>query len=146
VAAARQAEVATTHLHPLEVRRRGKHPAQQLVIGGLDPGALAQGQSRLGNPLRKVVAQLLELAQAEDPGPGSGRADAVTDLDPTEGLGEETRELTLEMADLTPQLDPGEALVDLDMEPVQAVYCEQILHRPGYECRSPLGHGKPEIG
>jgi len=48
------------------------------------------------------------------------------------------------MADLTPQLDPGKALVDLDMKPIKAVSFEQIRHRPGSECRSQLGDGKPK--
>jgi len=146
VAAARQAEIVPAHLNPLVVGRRGKHPAQQLVVGGLDPGALAQGQPCLGNSLGQLVAQPLQLSQAKDPGLADGRGDAVSDLDPAEGLGEEGGELALEVADLTPQLDPGEALVDLDVEPVQAVSFEQIRHRPGSECRSPPGHGKPEIG
>jgi hypothetical protein len=145
VATTGQTEVVAAHLHPLEVRRRGQHPAQQLVIRGLDPGALAQGQPCLGDPLGEVVAQLLELAETEDPGLTADRGDAVVDLDPAEGLGEETAELALEMADLTPQLDPGEALVDLDVELIQAVSCEQIRHRADCECRSRTGCGKPEI-
>ena len=130
VAAARQAEVVAADLHPLEVRRRGQHLAQQLVVRGLDPGPLAQGQPRLGDPLGEIVAQPLELAEAEDPGLAGDGGDAVVDLDPAEGLGEETGELALEMADLAPQLGPGEALVDLDVELIQAVSCEQIRHRP----------------
>ena len=146
VAAAGQAEVVAAHLHPLEVRRRGQHPAQQLVVGGLDPGALAQGQTCLGDPLGQVVAQLLELAQAEDPGLDRDRGDAMADLHPAECLGEEAGKLALEMADLASQLDTGEALVNLDMEPIQAVSFEQIRHRPGSECRSRPGRGKPEVG
>jgi hypothetical protein len=106
------------------------------VVGGLDPGPLAQGQPRRGDPLRQLVPQPLELAQVEDPRLGRNRADAVLDLHPPEGLGKESGELTLEMADLTPQLGSGKALIDLDMEPVQAVSCEQIWHWPGSECRS----------
>ena len=89
---------------------------------------------------------MLELAEAKDPWLAANRGNPVVDLDPAEGLGEETGELALEMADLAPQLDPGEALVNLDVELIQAVSFEQIRHRPGYECRSPPGHGKPEIG
>jgi hypothetical protein len=146
VATARQTEVVAAHLHPLEVRRRDQHLTQQLVVRGLDPGALAQGQTRLGDPLGEIVAQLLELTEAEDPGLAANRRNAVVDLDPAEGLGEEAGELTLEMADLTPQLDPGEALVDLDVELIQAVSCEQIRHRADSECRSRPGRGKPKTG
>jgi hypothetical protein len=144
VATAGQTEIVAAHLHPLEVRRRGQHPAQQLVVRGLDPGAFAQGQPCLGNPLGKFVTQLLELAESEDPGLTADRGDPVIDLDPAEGLGEEAGELTLEMADLTPQLDPGEALVDLDVELIQAVSFEQIRHRADSECRSQPGCGKPK--
>jgi hypothetical protein len=145
VATARQAEIVPAHLHPLEVRRGGQHLAQQLVVRGLDPSTLAQGQPCIGDPLGKVVAQLLELAEAEDPRLAN-RGDPVVDLDPAEGLGKEAGELALEMADLTPQLDPGEALVDLDVELIQAVSFEQIRHRPDSECRSQPGCGKPKTG
>jgi hypothetical protein len=146
VAAAGQAEVGPAHLNPLEVGRGGEHLAHQLVVGGLYPGALAQGQPRLGDPFRQVVSQLLELAEAKNPGLTRERVNAVANLDAAKGLGEESGELTLEMADLAPQLKPGKALVDLDVEPVEAVSFEQIRHRPGSECRSPPPHGKPEIG
>jgi hypothetical protein len=144
VAAAGQTEIVAAYLHPLEVRRRGQHLTQQLVVRGLDPGALAQGQPCLGDSLGKVVAQLLELAEAEDPRLAD-RGDPVIDLDPAEGLGEEAGELALEMADLAPQLNPGEALVDLDVELIQAVSCEQIRHLAASECRSRAGRGKPKI-
>ena len=72
--------------------------------------------ARLGDPLGELVAQLLQLAEVEDPRLGGHRGDAVLDLDPAEGLGEEAGELALEMADLAPQLGPGQALVDLDVE------------------------------
>jgi len=95
VAAARQAEVVATHLNPLEVRRRGQHLTQQLLVGGLEPGLLAQGRSRLSDPLGEIVAQSLELTEVEDPGLGAEPGDPVRDLDATEALGEETGELTL---------------------------------------------------
>jgi hypothetical protein len=115
------------------------------MVRGLDPGALAQSQPCLGDPLGEIVAQPLELAEAEDPGLTADRGDPVIDLDPAESLGEKAGELTLEMADLTPQLDPGEALVDLDVELIQAVSCEQIRHRADFECRSRTGRGTPKI-
>jgi len=145
VTTAGQTEVVAAHLHPLEIRRRGQHLAQQLMIRGLDPGAFAQGQPCLGDSLGEVVAQLLELAEAEDPWLTANRGDPVVDLDPAEGLGEETGELPLEMADLAPQLNPGEALVDLDVELIEAVSFEQIRHRANFECRSPPGRGKAKI-
>ena len=130
VATAVQAEVVTAYLDPLEVRRRGQHPAQQLVVVGLDLGALTQGETPIRDPLGQVVPQLLQLAEVEDPRLGRDRSDAVVDLDPAEGLGDESGQLTLEMADLAPQLHPGEALVDVDAERHRSVSCEQIRHRP----------------
>ncbi|MGC1166169.1 MAG: hypothetical protein WA862_08670 [Solirubrobacterales bacterium] len=146
MAATRQTEVVTAHLDPLEVRRRGQHLTQQLVVGGLEPGPLAQGQPRLGDALGEVVAQLLEVAETKHPGLAADGGNPVWDLNPAESLGEETGERALEAADLPPQLDPGKALVDLDVEPVQAVSFEQIRHRPGSECRSPPSRGKPKTG
>src|SRR4029077_6219612 len=105
-----------------------------------------QGQPGLGDPLGEIVAQLLDLAEPEDPGTSAVRGDPVVDLYPAEGLGEETGELALEVAHLTPQLDSGEALVNLDVELIQAVSFEQIRHRADSECSSRPGCGKPEIG
>jgi hypothetical protein len=89
-----------------------------------------QGQARLGDPLRQIVAQPLQLSQVEDPRLWRERVDPMADLDPAEGLGKERGELALEAADLAPQLGPGEALVDLDAKPHRALSCEQIRHRP----------------
>ncbi len=116
------------------------------MVRGLDPGALAQGQPRLANALGEIVAQPLEFTKVQDPGLGAERGYPVGDLDSAEGLGEEAGELALKMADLTPQLDPGEALIDLDVESIEAVSCEQIRHRPGSECRSRRSRGKPKAG
>jgi hypothetical protein len=102
VATARQAEVVPAHPHPLEVRRRGEHLPQQLVVRGLDPGALAQRPLRIGDPLGQVIAQPLQLAQAKDPGLAANRVDPVGNLHPAKGLSEEAGELALEMADLPP--------------------------------------------
>jgi hypothetical protein len=102
VAAARQAEVVAAHLHPLEVRWRGQHLTQQLVVRGLHPGALAQGLLSLRDPLGEIVSQALELAKAKDPRLAAERGNPVRDLDPAKGLGEEASELALEMADLAP--------------------------------------------
>ncbi len=146
VAAAGQAEVVTADLDPLEVRRGGQHPAQQLAVEGLDAGLLAQRQPRLGDPLRQLVPQPLELAEVENPRLDCDRGDAIVELDASEGLAQEAGELTLEPADLASQLDPGKALVDVDAERRRAVSIEQIRHRPASECRSPPCRRKPEDG
>jgi hypothetical protein len=146
VTTARLADVGAADLDPLEVLRRGKHLAQQLAVVGLDPGPLAQRDPRLRDPIREIVAQPLQLAQVEDPRLHRDGGDTVIELDPAEGLGEEAGELTLEVADLAPQLRSGSELVDLDAKPLQAVSYEQIHHQPDTECRSRRGSGKPGNG
>jgi hypothetical protein len=86
------------------------------------------------------------LSEAQDRGLSAAPGYPVGDLDSAEGLGEEAGELTLEMADLAPQLDPGEALIDLDVESIEAVSYEQIRHRPDSECRSRTAPGEPKAG
>jgi hypothetical protein len=124
VAAARHADVVAAHAHPLEVRGRGLHLPQQLAVAGLDPCLLAQGQPRLGDAVRELVAQLLQLTQVEHPRRRRDRGDAMLHRDPAEALGEQRGELSLEAADLAPQLVPGEALVDLDAERHRLLSCE----------------------
>jgi hypothetical protein len=140
------ADIGAADLDPLEVLRCGEHLPQQLAVAGLDPGPLAQRQPRLGDPFGEIVAQALELAQVEDPGLHRDGGDAMIELDPAEGLGEEAGELALEVTDLAPQLRAGSELVDLDAKPIQAVSCEQINHQPDTECRSQPGSGKPGNG
>jgi hypothetical protein len=127
-AAARLADVAALDLHPLEVLRRRQHLGQQLAVGLLDPLALTQGDAGVGDPFGELVAQALQLPEPEDPRLGGHGGDPIVDLDPAEGGGEVLGELALEAADLTPQLGAGEALVDPDMERVEALSCEQIGH------------------
>jgi hypothetical protein len=138
VAAAGLADVGTAHLHPLEVRRRGQHLSQQLAVAGLDPGPLAQPQAGIGHPLGQIVAQLLELTEVEHSRLGRNRADQVIDLDPSESLREEAGQLALEPSHLAPQLDPSEALVDVDAKRSQAVSVEQIRHRPTTSVDHPI--------
>lgn len=94
---------------------------QQLAVGGLEPVLLGQGQARLGDAVGEPVAQPLQLAEVEQPRRGRDRADPVADLDPAEALGEEAGELLLQSADLTPQLAPCGALVDVDAKSREAV-------------------------
>ena len=84
------------------------------MVGALDLVALTQGKPRVGNPLGEVVAQTLQLAEVEEARLARDRIDPVADLDPSEALGEEAGELTLEMTDLPPQLSASETLVNLN--------------------------------
>jgi hypothetical protein len=127
-AAARQAELVAADPDPLEVRRRGDHFAHQLLVGGLEVGALAQGPASVGDPLGQLVAQPLQLTEVEDARLWRHRGDAVLDRGMAEGGGEEAGELPLEPADLASQLDPGGALVDLDGRRPKALGSQQIWH------------------
>jgi hypothetical protein len=141
-AAARLADVGAGDLHPLEVGRGSQHFPQQLAMAGLDPGTVSQAQARLGDPVGQLVTEPLQLAEVEDPRLRRDRADPVVELDPAEGLGKEARELALEPADLAPQLVAGQALVDPDLEGVEAVSLEQTRHSPRTECKSRPAAGK----
>jgi hypothetical protein len=140
--AARFADVRAGDPQPLELSRGGQHFPQQLAIAGLHASLLGQAQTSFGDPLGQLVPQPLELAQVEEPRLRRGRGDPMVELDPAEGLGEETAELALEPTHLAPQLVAGQALVDLDFEGVEAVSLEQIRHLPRTECRSSFGTDK----
>jgi hypothetical protein len=71
------AEVGARDPHPPELGGRGDHFSQQLAVSGLDPGALSQIDARLGDKLGQIVAQLLELAEVEDPRRHRARGDTV---------------------------------------------------------------------
>ena len=118
VAATGLADVGATDLDPLEVLRCGDHPAQELAISRLDPGSLLELQPGVGDPFRQLVAQPLQLTEVEDPRLSRDRGNAVIELDPAEGRCEETAQLTLEAADLAPQLGPRPQLVDLDAKSI----------------------------
>jgi hypothetical protein len=129
------AEVGAGDQRPLEVRRRGEHRPQTLAVRALLAGAFAQGQPRRGDPPGEGVALALEIAEPEDPGLGAERANAVLDLNPTKSLPEQPGQLALEPADLNAQLGAGGTLVDTDVEPLEALPFEQILHTPRTESK-----------
>ena len=72
----------------------------------------ASACARVADAGRERVAELLELTEVEHPRRPGG-ADPVRDLDPAQPLGDEARQLQLELADLAAQLGAGEPLVDL---------------------------------
>jgi hypothetical protein len=135
-AAAGLTDVLATDLHPPVVPRRVQHLAQQLAVAGLDQGPLAQRQARLGDSLRERIPHPLQLSEVEDPRLGGNRPDPVAELNPAEGLAEESGQLALEPAHLAAQLDARGVLVDLDAEPIDTLSFKQIRHRPGSQCRS----------
>jgi hypothetical protein len=145
-AAARQAELVTGDLHPLELGRGGQHRLDQLMSLALHHRALGQGPAGLGHPVGQLVAQALDLTEVEEPRLGRDRADPVSDLDAPEPLGHQTGQLTLQAPDLPPQLESREALVDCGAERREAVSFEQVGHRPRPECRSRSTAGKAGSG
>ena len=114
MAAAGLADIGAGDPHPLEVRRVGQHPLEQLAVASLELGPLVERQARLADPLGKFVAHPLQLAEAEHPRLAATAAHRGVDLDPAEGLGEQPGQLVLEPGDLAPQLGAGKALVAPD--------------------------------
>jgi hypothetical protein len=126
--AARQAEVLARDPHPLEVLGGGEHLLDQLLVLGLDPGALGEGGARLGDPLGQTVANRLQLAEVKDPRRGGNGIDPMRHLGVAESLAEESGELCLEAADLAAQLNSRPSLVDLDPEPGE-IFSQQSGHQ-----------------
>jgi hypothetical protein len=109
----------------------GQHLLQQLTVAGLELGSILQPAARDSDPCRERVADRLEVAETQGPRLLREGADARIDLDTGEGVGEERAELSLETADLTPQLNPGESLVAVYAKRRSAsVSVEQIRHSP----------------
>lgn len=109
----------------------GKHLLEQLAIAGLELGPILQPAARDPDPCRERVADRLEVAEPQGPRLLRKSADPGVDLDTREGVGEERAELSLEAADLTPQLSPGESLVAVYAKRRGAsVSVEQIRHSP----------------
>lgn len=132
VAAARLAQVLAGDPHPLEPRRVGEHPVQQLAVAGLElvaPLELAPGGP---DPGGQRVAHGLQLAEVEGAGAARRGGDARIDSQPREGLGGDRAELALEPADLAAQLLARRALLAADAERACVVSLEQVGHRDRY--------------
>jgi hypothetical protein len=82
------ADVGVADPQPLEPTGVGEHPSQQLAVVALHPGPLGQRQPGAGDAIGEVVADPLQLAEAEDPGRRGAGGDVGLDLDPAEGLGD----------------------------------------------------------
>jgi hypothetical protein len=127
-AAAGLADVGTADPHPPVLLGRLDQVAQELAVGGLDLSALGEDEARLGDPVGKLVADGLQLAEVEDPRLAGEGAHRGVDPDSAEGLSEEPGQDALETADLTAQLAASQTLVGSRMK--KAVSLEQFPHRP----------------
>jgi len=144
VAAAGLADVGAADPDPPVVLRAGEHFLEKLAVGLLDEGALGEDAVGFGESRRERVANLLQLTEVEHPGRPGG-LDPMGDAHPAHPLGDQSRQLPLEPADLPPQLLPRPRLVDVrrpsfrhppgyerkraDLSPVEQVGHKQILSR-----------------
>jgi hypothetical protein len=127
-AAAGLADIGAGHLDPPEFRRRVEHLPQQLAVGGLHASPLGEGQTGVGDPLRELIAQPLQLTEVEHPRLRGESRDPMLDVDASKCLSEKGGQPALKPADLPAQLSPREALIDLDAKHTEAVSFEQIWH------------------
>jgi hypothetical protein len=89
VAATGLADVRTRDPQPLVIGRGSQHPFQQLVVAGLELGALPQLAPRIADPCGQRVADRLQVAQAQRPRLVRDRRHPGVDPEAWEGIGEE---------------------------------------------------------
>jgi hypothetical protein len=127
VAAARFAEIGTRDPQPLELGRGGEHPLKQPPVGRLGLGPPIQPVPSLRHPGGKLVANPLQLAEADQTRLAAAGPNPRIDLDAGKRLRDEAAQLQLETTDLTPQLSAGETLVAPTANP-EGVSVEQLRH------------------
>jgi hypothetical protein len=130
VAAARLADVGAADPQPPVLRRRGKHPLEQLPITGLELSSLAQLNTRFRDSIRKRVPDRLQLTQPERPRHAGRSWHARIHLHPRKRLGEERRKLSFKPPDLPPQLNPRKPLVAVDAKRIATLSVKQLRHNP----------------
>jgi hypothetical protein len=130
VATAGLAELCTGDAKPLVVGGRCEHPLEQLAVGRLDLRSLCEGFAGAGDPPRQSIAHLLQLAEADQAWLARRSRGRRVDREARESLRREPRQLSLEAADLAPQLNTGKALVALYTSAGKGVSVEQLLHDP----------------
>ncbi len=128
--ASRLTEVGAGDPQPLELGGIGEHPLEQLPVGGLERRSLSKRVARSGDPHCQRVANLLQLAEADQPRLGRGGRNRRVEREARECLARQPGQLALEAADLPPQLGTGETLVALDANLSEGVSVEQFLHDP----------------
>lgn len=111
VATARLADVSARNPHPLVLGGSRQHFLQQVAISSLEFVLLPQGMAGLPDPIRKRVANPLELLEPGDAWLDKARRDLCLEREALKGLGAEKGQLVLKPTDLTAQLSAREALV-----------------------------------
>ena len=113
VATAGRAHVGPGQAHPLVARGLEHHALEQQAVLLLDLGAFADRPAGGVDPLREVVANLLQVSQAEHPRTAVRRH---REIDPGAWIGgdKSVGELALERGDLLAQGPSRRSLVDLD--------------------------------
>jgi hypothetical protein len=106
VTAARQAEVGAADAQPAVGGGVGQHRGDELTVGLLDGVALRQRPLRLGDAGGEGIAELLELAEVEDPRRARG-TDPMRHVHAPESLRDQPGQLALEPSDLPPELGTG---------------------------------------
>jgi len=134
VAATGQAEVGAADPQPVEAGGVGQHLLEQLAVGLLEGLALGERAARVGDAAGERVTNLLELTEVEHPRRARGE-DPVRHDHASQSLGDQPRQLTLELADLPPQLGAGQTLVDGDS--FEHSPHSQILSRLEGRCSNP---------
>ncbi len=136
VATARLADVSARNPHPLVLGGSRQHFLQQVAISGLEFILLPQGVAGLADPIRKRVANPLELLEPGDAWLGKTRRDLCLERKARKSLGAKKGQLVLEPTDLTAQLSAREALIASHSKRRKRVSIEQIRHKTRIECRS----------
>lgn len=128
MAATRQAEVIAGNLHPLEVLWGREHAVEQLAVAGLELCLLAKRPPCILYSRRESIADRLQLTEIKRTWLPRESRNVGGYLQAGEGLRDQGRELSLKTADLTAQLNAGEALVAAHPQRIGAVSFEQMGH------------------
>jgi len=114
VATTRLPHVSPGDSQPLVFGGRGEHVTQELAVTLLQPVALAQRDTSLGDPSRQGVADSLQLTEVSNSRRSRRAGRASAHPKPREGLGRKAGQLPLEAPDLAPQLGTSKSLVTVD--------------------------------
>jgi hypothetical protein len=112
VAAAGLADVLVGDSNPVVLLGLCDHPLEEFVVATLDLAIVVQQGAHVCDPAQEPIADLLQLADPEDPR-AARRRHLVGEAAAREGGDEELRELELQTRNLTAQLNARGTLVSL---------------------------------